>query len=46
MKYVRKPDAPKSIKATIIVTTRDGWLFVGRTPIKASFLDKHYDRVQ
>jgi hypothetical protein len=40
--YTRKPDAPKSIKKQITVTTRDGWLYVGKTPIKASFLRKYY----
>jgi len=42
-KYSRKPGAPKELKAKITVVTRDGWLFVGSTPVKASFLSKYYE---
>ena len=44
-KYIRKAGAPKELKNQITVTTRDGWLFVGSTPIKASFLAKYYEEV-
>jgi len=44
-KYSRKPGAPKELKAKITVVTRDGWLFVGSTPIKRSTITKYYEEV-